>query len=277
MTMEISQLAMNTQLQRGLEQNEGLCWSALFRDSADANRHFRKTATAWLMAVPTVDILAFNRVVGLGLTHPSSQNEIREIIDFYRKAGSARFFVQLSPYAQSDYLDELLSFNGFVRYNNWVKLYRPADRPIPQRQTEPEITVIGPERAATYGHLMTQCFGWTDDQGEVARILAGSVGAAGYRHYFALNEGEPVAAAALYVNGPFASMAMAATLEKYRGKGAQSALLARRLLDARALGCRHIVSETAEELPDKPVQSYRNMRRFGFEMAYLRPNYLYSF
>jgi hypothetical protein len=36
-----------------------------------------------------------------------------------------------------------------------------------------------------------------------------------------------------------------------------------------------MIAETAEEKPDKPVASYRNMRRMGFEIAYLRPNYIY--
>lgn len=72
-------------------------------------------------------------------------------------------------------------------------------------------------------------------------------------------------------------MAIAATLPEFRGRGAQSVLLARRMEAARQLGCRYAVVETAAEQPGKVVQSYRNVQRLGFQLAYLRPNYLYQF
>jgi ribosomal protein S18 acetylase RimI-like enzyme len=86
----------------------------------------------------------------------------------------------------------------------------------------------------------------------------------------------PVAAAALYTNGIFGSMVIAGTQAEHRGKGAQSALLAKRIEAAKASGCKYISTETAEEKPGKGVQSYRNMKRFGFEVAYLRPNYIWT-
>ncbi len=67
----------------------------------------------------------------------------------------------------------------------------------------------------------------------------------------------------------------AVTLESHRGRGAQSALIARRLREAAALGVDLVTVETAAETDERPVvQSYRNLRRLGFEEAYRRPNYL---
>jgi hypothetical protein len=86
-----------------------------------------------------------------------------------------------------------------------------------------------------------------------------------------------MATAAVYCRGEYAWIDFASTLPGYRGRGGQAALLARRIADGAALGCKWLVVETAEATPEKPAPSYRNMRRYGFEVAYVRPNYLYKF
>ena len=44
--------------------------------------------------------------------------------------------------------------------------------------------------------------------------------------------------------------------------------------DAGAAGCLDLIVETAEDTPEKAAPSFHNVRRFGFEVEYLRPNYL---
>ena len=77
--------------------------------------------------------------------------------------------------------------------------------------------------------------------------------------------------------GTMAWFSFAGTREGHRGRGAQSALIARRLRDARLAGCTRVSVETAEDKPEKPAPSFRNLRRLGFRFAYLRPNFLYEF
>jgi hypothetical protein len=48
----------------------------------------------------------------------------------------------------------------------------------------------------------------------------------------------------------------------------------RRIRGAAVLGCTWVASETAEETPERPNPSYRNMRRAGFEVVYMRENYV---
>ena len=54
------------------------------------------------------------------------------------------------------------------------------------------------------------------------------------------------------------------TLEAHRLRGAQNALIVRRVNDALALGCDLIVSETLYKLKN----SLRNFQRKGFEIVY---------
>jgi hypothetical protein len=53
-------------------------------------------------------------------------------------------------------------------------------------------------------------------------------------------------------------------------------LLARRIADAKTLGVKRLVVETAEDTTDRRAPSFHNLRRLGFELAYVRPNYLWK-
>ena len=86
----------------------------------------------------------------------------------------------------------------------------------------------------------------------------------------------PVATAAMFIEGPHCWIDFAATLSTARGRGAQSALVARRIADCARSGCTLMIVETAEPAETHPAPSFRNMCRFGFEVAYVRPNYIWE-
>ncbi len=47
--------------------------------------------------------------------------------------------------------------------------------------------------------------------------------------------------------------------------------MARRIRDAAALGCRWMITETGEDLPQQPNPSYHNMLRTGFLLSLSTP------
>ena len=96
----------------------------------------------------------------------------------------------------------------------------------------------------------------------------------GWTCWLALADGEPAAAAGLFVGEGAGYLGFAGTLTEHRGKGAQSALLETRIRRARELGCDAVYTETGELVPDRPSASYRNILRFGFEELYVLPNWL---
>jgi GNAT superfamily N-acetyltransferase len=77
----------------------------------------------------------------------------------------------------------------------------------------------------------------------------------------------------LFVHGDTAWLGLGATLPEARGRGSQSALLARRIALAGELGCSLCVTETGESVVGRPSTSHRNILRAGFREQYLRPNY----
>jgi len=220
-----------------------------------------------------LDILAMNRVIGLGLGEPAEDKSLEKIISRYKDAGVPRFFVQLHPLAQPESLPEKLINHGFSHYNNWVKLYREIEAPLPE-PVELKIKEIGPDEGDTFAEIVATSFGWPDT---IRPMITTAVGKPGWHFYMAFDDGVPIATGANFIDGHYCWIDFAATLVEHRGKGAQTALAVRRVEDARELGCKWLVVETAEQTTEKEAPSYRNMIRLGFKVAYMRPNYIMKF
>ena len=99
--------------------------------------------------------------------------------------------------------------------------------------------------------------------------FARSAGKEGFFHYMAFDGGRPVAIAALCVFEDLGYLMAAATAESHRRRGAQQALIARRVERAEQIGCSIMVSETLYMLE----HSYRNLQRAGFQQAYEKEVY----
>ncbi len=221
-----------------------------------------------------IDILAFNRLVGLGIDAPATAADVAATIEFYAAAGVPRFFVQLGPTAQPPELEGWLTASGLRRYNNWVKLYRNAhDTLRPTPVPGPRVAEIDATEARVAAAIVCTAFRFPD---LLVPWAAAVVGRPGWRHYVAYEGDRAVGTAALFVTGDTGWLGLGATVPDARGRGSQSELIVRRMVDAASLGCRWLVVETAQDEPDQPNQSARNLRRLGFEVAYLRPNYLWT-
>jgi hypothetical protein len=228
---------------------------------------------AAVMIAGRTGVLALNRVLGLGLDAPATAAQLDEIVAIFRAAGVPRFLVQLSPTARPAALPRMLAERGFVHVDNLVRSERAADVPAAAATTL-DVRRIGPDEGEVYARVLGEVFGWP-----AAMIPWGAacVGRPGWRHYLAFDGDAPVATAALFVDGSYGWLGNDGTTAAARGRGAQSALIARRLRDAAADGCRLLAVETSEERPGHPSPSWRNYRRLGFEDVYLRPNYLCAF
>lgn len=261
-----------------LEQQEARYFSDYFHAAGTGvvralGLQHRSFGTACASVASSIDILAFNRVIGIGIGESASPAQIDELIALYRDAGVPRFFVQLSPHAQPAQIPDWLLARGFHAYNNWVKWLRPI-APLPQGETDLRIEQIDGSEAETFARIIIESFEWPQ---ALAPLVAGTVGRSDWLHYLAYDGDQPAACAAQYIRSNFGSLAFAATLPDFRGRGAQSALIARRFRDAATAGCRWMVTETAQQTLQRRVASYRNMQRHGFRIAYLRPSFLYTF
>ncbi len=218
-----------------------------------------------LKAVP---MTIFNRVLKLGLDSPATEASLDLVCAAFEPHGLP-FVIQLSPLARPDALKGWLEERGFVISTNWVKFYRDVAPPA-EIQTDLRIVVADPGDRETYGRVMALGFGAPDI---IRPWFEAAIGRAGWTHYLAFDGDTAVAGAQMFVHGDSAELFGAATLESHRGRGAQGALMVRRIKDAADLGCRWVVTETAEEAGGEKNPSLHNMVRTGFQTAYVRPNY----
>jgi len=229
-----------------------------------------ESASGWFLLAPTLDMLLFNRMVGWGLNGAARRNDLGSALDRYRGARLTRYGVQLSPAARPDEIPVWLEAAGLSRRDSWSKVYRTAGD-VPAIATDLNIEEIGREQADVAASIACTAFGMPN---ELEPWIAAIVGRPGWRHYLAFDGGDAVATAALFVRGDVGWLGIAGTLPNARRRGAQGALMQRRLNDGRALGCRSFVTETAQDTPERPNPSFHNMLRLGFQLVYNRPNYL---
>lgn len=250
-------------------------WSMLEAAGPEYKERFHirgeRTGTMVIGATGSFDVVALNRAVGVQLNHATSVSEVRRIVRLFDECGSRRYAIQLCPSAAVPEVFELLKREGFTHFNNWTKLIRGADALVADAESRICVKRIDMLSAQTFADIVNPAFGWP---GLMKQWLARMIGREGWHHYLAFEEDEPVATGAMHIHETTAWFGFAATRPDFRRHGAQRALICRRLDDAHAAGCLHIVAETAEEKPEAPNPSYHNLIRFGFTPAYQRPNYL---
>jgi ribosomal protein S18 acetylase RimI-like enzyme len=262
-------------LMRGLELSEAMYWGKLFRPSGPWKSLVEPIGTGVACSLPDFDILAFNRVIGMGEKGNLNQRELEQAISFFKSTGAKRFMIQLPPDSLYDDNLRLLKGAGFWQYNRWVKLFADISTLAqPVADTRKEVVEVKSHQSLLFGEILQEAFGWAPP---LALFLARMVNLPGYHCYFVKEKGQILGAGALHVEGDFASMAMAATGMEHRGKGVQTSLLQHRLEKARALNCSFVVAETGEPMHGKPQSSYANLQRIGLTDAYLRPNFVYQF
>jgi hypothetical protein len=223
------------------------------------------------------DTLAINRTIGMGLRGGCCDADLHAVTAEYAAAGIERFVIQWSPAASARYTAEWFAARGFTVLSRMAKVWRRTSAAIGESSSAFSydrglvVSEIGPREADVFERLVARPLGVPD--GLEAGVRS-TIGQPGWRFYLVRDGERPIAGAALYARGHHAWLGLCATLESDRGRGAQMALLQRRLRDAAADGCTWVSADTVAETSDRPNRSYRNMRRAGFSLLYERPNYL---
>jgi GNAT superfamily N-acetyltransferase len=161
-----------------------------------------------------------------------------------------------------------LEARGFTRDYGWMKFTRGVG--AREAHSDLDSVPVGPERADDFASVVAGGFGMPD---WAKPLAANVVGRPGWSCYVAYDADAPAGAGALYVHEGVGWLGLGATLPQFRGRGAQSALLAARIEGARRQGCREITTETGELEDDRPSNSYRNIVRAGFREAGARANF----
>lgn len=226
-----------------------------------------KSALALVTASPVADL---NRVVNLGVFEPATPAQVDEIAALYARA-HLPFTVQLSPAAGPPELPKWLTERRLRAASEWTVLAR---RQGPSQElTELDVGRVRPEEASAYARLYESAFALPFGQGSIA---ASTIGQPGWFHYAAQDDRRAFAVAAMFVHERTALFAGSGTLSAEIGRGAQTALIARRLDDAAAMGCDLALVESGARLGDETPAPLRNVMRAGFSVAFHQRNFVYA-
>src|SRR3954449_314382 len=203
----------------------------------------------------------FNRAFAIGIDEPVGPDDVDAILAALRQA--KEWSIQPPP-GHSE-LESWLSARGLERRLAWAKVLRGTEPP-PDIRTEMHVRELGAEDGRRFGAVVAAAFGMPEVMVDWCAAL---VGRPRWRAYGAFDGDALVGVGALFVDGDVGWLGMGGTLPFHRGRGAQGAVMARRIADAIALGAASIATETGI-LPGRPNPSLDNMLRCGFEIAYER-------
>lgn len=212
----------------------------------------------------------FRRIVGLGVEAPADRAWVDGQLD--RLSSSAGpHGVTLCSDARPEALPTWLVARGLARTTTLAKMVREA-RDLPGlASTHAAIERLSARDASRFASATAAGFGVPASVGSWFGALAGRPR---WHLYLASDEGVPVASAALFVEGDVGWLGFGSVAPSHRGRGLHGALMGRRMVDAAALGCRWLVTETNLPRAGEPAPSLATMRSHGFSLAYTRQNYV---
>lgn len=231
----------------------------------------REQAGATLLLAPGLPSAMFNRVIGLGVAQPAEDADIEALLSAYREAGGQPWWLHWSPFGRPDDMPQHLLGRGFTvpSRRSWAKVMR-GTAAAPVIPTELQVAPATADTLADTTAAITQAFGMPPFMPAWISALHGRPR---WQVYTVKDAGRPVGGGCLFIDGDTAWLGMGAVLESHRRRGGQGALMARRIADALAAGCRYIVTETGEPVGDEPNPSLANMFRCGFVTVASRLNF----
>ncbi len=202
-----------------------------------------------------------NRVHLCGTEAGMEPESVERLIALFTAEGVKRFFVWLSPGLDMDRVRGWLDRSGLsrIRRTGYPTLCRSAAAPV-QFKTDLSIREVNVDEIEAARDQLGETL-WPE--------FARSAGQPGFFHYMAFDDARPVAIAALCIFEDLGYLMAAATAESDRKRGAQQALIAKRIERAEQEGCSMLVSETLYMLE----HSWRNLLRAGFQEAYEKEVY----
>ena len=222
-------------------------------------RHLEGGAVA-LMA-RHLPVAGFNNVVGLRAGH---EQQIEPLVAWYRGQGVKPQFETVPGYYDPALGRELMRLGFYQSGFHTALVCEPDIRPS---AAPAGVAVERVESAAVLEEFLDAYIagrGIPDREGFKANVRPW-LGEPGWQLYLGRAEGHPAAAAILYIHDNVGYCADATTDPAFRGRGLQTALLARRIADAQAAGVDFVCSG-AEFLS----QSHRNMERAGLRVLFVR-------
>jgi GNAT superfamily N-acetyltransferase len=167
-----------------------------------------------------------------------------------------------------------LGSRGLERGASWFKMVR--DGSPPELFEDPAVTIYELGQEEGDGEGLSSIAAEALELPITAGTLFFSVPECpDWRCYTAAVDAEEgvVSTGFMLIDGEVAQLGVGTTLEHARGRGCNTALIRRRLLDAAAAGCHTVFAELGERDPSDLAAAHRNLRRAGFQIVSTSQNW----
>ncbi len=254
---------------REIEMHEAKAWAACVEATAQADGNPLEADVDRGPGIPVpalgaINVGLFNRVIGLGVGTRADDALIDTVLASYERRGQTEFVLEVTGASEPADLREQLAARGLVDSGHrQAKTWQ-----TPARYDGPgmdAVVALGPDDADEFAQVNMLAWG-------VPAFLAVWFGATlfadDFRHFGVKVDGRIVSTGAMYVSDGIAWLGFGATLPEHRGRGMQTAVLARRVHEAAVLDCHIVHSETAAHTAGHHNPSLANMLKVGFEHAY---------
>jgi len=262
-----------------MERIEREAWLDMFAAAPGGETNEKASARAGAYAAiadRSLPSSEFNRIFGLGVDAPFTEDDLDRAMAWLDTRACRNWSIQLPPLEGAEGIADWMRARGLEPAGTgWARFFR-GERAIvanPPR-TELDIREVTAETGADFGAAIAAGFSFPST---VRAWFSALAGRPGWRIYVAYADGTPAACGALYldIESGWGWLGCDATLAAYRLRGAQTALIHRRVADAMAAGAVALTAETGQPTPGQELnsRSYQNYQRAGFVRAYVRPNF----
>ena len=249
-----------------------LAWYAAFVDAGIAGYDWRveRVGDALCSVCASDPSILMNRVLDLGASAPPGEAQLRDIRRIYDDAGIQRFFLHVVPERKGPDTDALLAVAGYEKYRGWMKFVRGRGE-VREATTDLDVRPVDIEYGSAFAAIAVPAFDMLAASEPVVALLPG---VPGQQAFMSFDGDTPAGTGAVFVDGDVAALDWGATQPDFRRRGGQTALISARIRFALEQGCETICTMTGEAVPGDPQHSYSNIRKSGFEEAYLRENWV---
>ncbi len=217
----------------------------------------------------------FNKVFSFGIDGDVTSASIDAATGWLGRACCKQSLLMVPPKRSDEEVGGMLLASGFRRFPLDIAIFHmdAVEAPELSRSSDIDVRLVGPEQAKSFGHVLSEGL---KAPAAASWLAAFAVGQPGLTAYLAYEGSLAIGAAALFIDGEWGWLFIAAVRPAFRNRGAQTALLARRIEDGRKAGVRTFNIGALRPAPGHGdiFASYRNIERAGFKFAYNRPNYV---
>ncbi len=217
----------------------------------------------------------FNKVFSFGIDDDVTSASIDAAADWLGRACCKQSLLMVPPKGSDEEVDGMLLASGFQRFPLDIAVFHVDADEVPDlsRSSDIDVRPVEPENSESFGRVLSEGL---EAPAAASWLAAFAVGQPGLTAYLAYEGSLAIGAAALFIDGEWGWLFIAAVRPSFRNRGAQTALLARRIEDGRKAGVRTFNIGALRPAPSHGdvFASYRNIRRAGFKLAYNRPNYI---